>query len=77
MADWRTIKQANATDEVLDKLTEASVLYETYLDLARTNVYPDPSEIEAEAVPKDSDAGRPLGVVMNPSPTGIALYRTL
>jgi hypothetical protein len=76
MADWRTVKRPAGHEEALDKLTEAAALYEAYLEITRPNVYPTPDDVQLDAELELGDRDQPVGIIMNPSPMGIALYRT-
>jgi hypothetical protein len=75
MADWRTIKRPPADEEALEKLTEAAKLYDAYVDLAQINVFPGPAELGQATESDEPAVEQPIGLVMSPSPTGIAVYR--
>lgn len=76
MADWTdVIPDANdETREALEELTEASALYERYVQLAGIHTYPAVADLEPlpDFVPETET---PLGFVLSPSPIGVAVYK--
>jgi hypothetical protein len=56
--------------EPLEKLDEASQLYEAYLAVSRVNDFPSMREIEAESQPVESPAS-PIGLVLTAQPLGL------
>lgn len=75
MADWRTVKRPVGDHLALEKLDEAARLYDAYLAYARADVFPDAMDVEPAAGAEEPPAESRLGIVMNPSPMGIAVYR--
>lgn len=76
--DWTIV--AHLTDdgrarEALQKLTEASDLYDRYVQLARINSYPSAAELEPTPDYLPGEAETPLGFVLSPSPIGVAIYK--
>ena len=76
--DWTTVARESddeSTQEALRKLTEASDLYDRYVQLAGINTYPSAAELEPtpDYLPVETDA--PLGFVLSPSPIGVAIYK--
>mgnify|MGYP000250483481 CR=1 FL=1 len=63
------------THEALQKLTEASDLYDRYVQLAGINSYPSAAELDStpDYLPEESET--PLGFVLSPSPIGVAIYK--
>ena len=75
MADTRIVKRPESDQHALEKLDEAARLYATYLEYARTDVFPDAYETDPAPAAEEPAAESRLGIVMNPSPMGIAVYR--
>lgn len=76
--DWTTVARGSDDDrahEALQKLTEASDLYDRYVQLAGINSYPSAAELDPtpDYLPEESEA--PLGFVLSPSPIGVAIYK--
>ncbi len=76
--DWTTVARDSddkRAHEALQKLTEASDLYDRYVQLARINSYPSAAELEPTPDFLPGEAETPLGFVLSPSPIGVAIYK--
>lgn len=76
--DWTTVARDSDDErahEALQKLTEASNLYDRYVQLAGINTYPSAAELDPtpDYLPEESET--PLGFVLSPSPIGVAIYK--
>lgn len=69
---WLEVKgligKSRSSKKVLQALTDAGLLYERYVELARLNVLPLPFEDELEAPTEPAPTtDRPLGLVVDPA----------
>lgn len=72
-SDWKSVKRTGADDVVLDKLNEAAALYEAYLQVAAIHSFPEAADVEPDVV-EPPYVEQPIGIALNLSPTGIAIY---
>ena len=76
--DWTTVARDSddeRTHEALLKLTEASDLYDRYVQLAGINSYPSAAELDPTPDYLLGESETPLGFVLSPSPIGVAIYK--
>lgn len=77
--DWTTVASRGSDNEraheALQELTEASDLYDRYVQLAGINSYPSAAELDPapDYLPEEFES--PLGFVLSPSPIGVAIYK--